>query len=381
MSIAKVGAAALRLEHPAGQADAAAGLPVGRPLVLTIVAFQGGDRWLAQVGERHLTVSTTLQLAPGDRLEVEAASREGVTDFRLRGMAARFDQSRYDAAVLQHAGGTLTPVTLAPRTERLLALVDALLALASGSPAGEIATLAGRIADRLQPLDPRQGPAAMADRLRAQLQHGGLLLEPQLAQELDQQGLAAIPGRDLRALAARLAARLSSASSEASRPPSAAALSDALQSLTSDTLARQLDLALQWLRDGALQLRLPVTVGGEDRQVEFLVRARRESTATNRRRSARKQALDVQVDVPALGRLRARVRWLGSHLSTVLHVERAEVADLVRAEVASLAAGLKQAGFRTVATRIVVDPAVVAHEFFDDREDYRTGGSIFRARA
>ncbi len=394
MSIPQVSGPALRVELPAAQARATSAIPRDQPFKITVVESRGQGRWVVDVAGQRVTAVTDLEVVAGDQLEVVATTRRGILELRLVGMTARLDQVRYDAATIAQAGGTLAAVALTPLAQRLLALLQALSTTGPGLPAGgDRPQVAATIADRLQPLDPRQGEAHVATRLQSQLAEGGLLLEARLRQWLETQseprGLNRQPGaetglpgtvkNDLRALLAALATQLSS-------QPAAGALARAnavradLAGLGSEILSNQLDLALQWLLTGQLQVQFPVAFHDQVRMADLRVHDRRDAARKARRRSGSDAAIDIRIDLGELGRLLARVRWAGTHVHARIYVERADVAELARAQAEEFSAGLTKAGFRTVEARVIVDPGRARQVEDRSPAEDAVGGAIFRAR-
>jgi hypothetical protein len=388
--------ATFRLED-SGHSSDSGGLPVGRPLSARVIEFKGEGRWTLDLDGRRVTVQAGMALSPGDRLELIASRHESVVELRVLQVAARLDDVQYAAALLAEAGARNQAVPAWPSAARL---IDLLRAMASRPGADRAtATVASQLAELTLPLDAALDAGPIADGLRRHVEDGGLLLESRLRAWMEDRGgtasrsggsaphLPANVQKDLRALLG-IARRVLGFDDPAAAAPAQSAGPDhnlqpdaphrAEQQMLADrALARQVDLAYQWLRWGILHVEVPVRMGHHVVTADLRIGG---DDQTETVEGIRPLSFDVRVDLPELGRLEAWVQWARHDLSARLFVERPDVEVLARQELGSLEEGWRRAGFGRVSVQITVDPVRLSGPPQARETPAMPGGSIFNAR-
>jgi hypothetical protein len=365
MDTSRVGAASLRVWRAASGRSATAEIPLGQPLAVRVSAALGGGRWLVEIAGREFAAESALALAPGARLDVIASRSGPQLELRVIGGGARFDELRFALAALSQAG---------PRAGAAAALA-----------APRDLPLPGDVARLLAPLDPRAPTDTIAAAVRRLIEDTGLLLERRLRAWLEAGASRGQENRELPEdvrgdLRARLAAALRAPSSPATGPPFAAA-GDGARTLAEEVIARQIDLAFQWLRDGALRLQVPIALGDSGVLAELRVHpdaARQGEEGAAGRRACR---FEMRFELPAIGRLLALVHWAGSDLDARVVVERDDVRALAEPELARLGEALRAFGFSTVRTCVDVDRERLHRPELAEEAWPPGGGAIFEARA
>jgi hypothetical protein len=158
----------------------------------------------------------------------------------------------------------------------------------------------------------------------------------------------------------------------------------ALSGLREAVLARQVEAAYHWVRDGTLAMDLPLVFDGTP--VTARLRFRR-GTADGgdgeRHPTSHDQQgffFDFAVEPPRLGPVRAQAHLAGPHLSVRFLVADAEVAALVGAALPALRAALEHGGIASVRTDVLVDAAQARLDPLP-APALPPGGSVLDARA
>ena len=151
--------------------------------------------------------------------------------------------------------------------------------------------------------------------------------------------------------------------------------------LKDELLARQVDAAYHWVRDGTLDTHWPLAFGSQTVQAWFRFhRGLEDRDAADARTPAEAFSFDVALDPPGLGPLRAHVAWADSRLRVLFFVAHQPTADAISAELASLTTALETSGFAAVSASVSVDHARSHLEPMPPPQA-PAGGSIFSLRA
>jgi hypothetical protein len=151
--------------------------------------------------------------------------------------------------------------------------------------------------------------------------------------------------------------------------------------LKDELLARQIDAAYHWVRDGTLDTHWPLAFGDQTVQAFFRFhRGLEDRDAADGRTPAEAFSFDVALDPPGLGPVRAHVAWAARQLRVQFFVARQPTADTIDAELASLAAALQTGGFASVNASVSVDEARSHLEPLPPLQG-PAGGSILNLRA
>jgi hypothetical protein len=303
--------------------------------------------------------------------------------------------------------------TPAPAAAGLAAVLEAIAPSTRGEPgtaphaSATTAAAVGRaLAQWLGPLDGSTDAGLTALALRRFAEQGGLLFETRLRAALAAAGAptASAPGTglphavvsDARVLLALLGRSLPSAAGPAlgTRPPAtgrldaepAAQLASAAAAdtvtrehvrLTEHVLARQVELAYHWVKDGVLRLDVPLDLPFGRTTVR--VRLSRDGAAPGEPGPAEGHVVQVTLALGPLGFLEANARWHRHELSVSLYVEHDTARALVEPLVPGLVDGLRASGFTDVAATLGVDPGRFQRSDVD-AETPPAGGGVFSAR-
>lgn len=301
--------------------------------------------------------------------------------------------------------GVATPATAAAG---LAAVLETIAPSTRGEPgtAPHTAAIGRALAQWLGPLDGSTDAGLTAVALRRFAEQGGWLFETRLRTALTAVGApaASAPGAglphavvsDARVLLAMLGRSLPSAPGPALEPrPSAtgrldaqpaaqlvtAAAADAVTReharLTEHVLARQVELAYHWVKDGVLRLDVPLDLPYGRTTVR--VRLSRDGAAPGEPESATGHVVQVTLALGPLGLLEANARWHRHELRVSLFVERDTAHALVEPLVPGLVDGLRASGFTDVAATLGVDPGRFQRRDVD-AETPPPGGVVFSAR-
>jgi hypothetical protein len=363
--------------HPIAVRAISAGTPVS-----AVVAERTPDgRYVLAVAGERVIVSSSVPLAAGDTLSLLPADHGTHLTLRVLHMASRFDERQYAAATLAQAGAQV-PVTRAlPDVPDLFHLLGELAERSGIVPATvsqSAAALVARLAAALHPSPGGTAPDDLATDVRRLFLDGGLTLEARLrvalearqgaAEKLDLDG--AQVGGDIRALLAAVKRVLAGAAANAggiedaeSGPASDAgvhagpawlAAHAELRRVTDAVLARQLDAAYEWIRDGAVSVAVPLELGGKPFSVVIRVHSRDQSPEADRPAPAG-GSFDAEAELPGLGSMAVRVRWADQQISAAVLVEGEAAARRVEAELPALVEGLRRAGFSRIAADVRID--------------------------
>jgi hypothetical protein len=391
-------------------------IPLGRPLAATVTAALTGGRWMLEIEGRGVAVKSAVEMTVGEQVLLVASRTPAGINLRMLASAARLDPAQYAAAILAGAGARPGPAPAFPSSPQLLEWLAACAADVSGTviPSTNLATVASQLTKLMAPLDHRQSAEAMAEALEGFVEQGGLFLErrlrslleprtvtpPALLSRTDVDLSTSIDAGDIRVLLASVRRALQSANrgaplGDAAAGPNAGELSAAgaatiasgagtaildreRQALVASALARQLDLAYQWLRHGWVRLELPLALGDAIVMADLCIEV--DSSRRPRGGSQRAFAFDLQVELAGLGRLAALVQWVGRELSASVLVDGPELQTLVRSQLGLLTEGLQRAGFTRVTTSVKVDPVALAGRRAADDDAHGADAHIFTAR-
>lgn len=410
MEIPRIDGALVRITPDTTRPAPSLGLAVGQQVSARVVA-SGDGRATLELGGQRLEARTTVALAPGQLLQLQVAGLGAEIALRLMGGAAVSEQQFALAAL---AGAPRAGAGVAPDLGALLRALDA----QPGADGG--ADVRARLTHLLGGLPAGAGGARLAAGVQDLLENSGLLFESRLrawlqAQPRDAAATSALPpavAADLKVLLGVVARALGlAASGDAGgaqpgvpRAPGADALrqqalqwlasapqgeataagAEALRGVREAVLARQVDAAYHWVRDGTLAIDLPLLFGRE--QVLAHLRFRRGGSAgagdgeAADRDVPRGVFLDFSVDPPGLGPVRAQVQVAGARVGLRLIVAGADLGTLVERELPSLCDALAEGGLAVARAEVLVDASRSRPEALPAPELPR-GGSVLDVRA
>jgi hypothetical protein len=339
---------------------------MGQRLLAQVVQASVAGHAVVEVGGQRFQVATPVPLAAGQVLDVTVKGLAPLLELVASGPPVEFSPEAYAlAAVLtarSEAAGRPAP------SARELDLLRRLLAESPGGPGADGATRA-RIANALQPVDPRPGPGDLAEGLRHWLAQSGVALEARLsaalARGVDPKAAAEAVQDDVRVMLARVP--------EGALTPEG---TEIRQRAADAAAVRQLDVAMHRVRDGEWRLDIPVLFGDAPTAAHLRIREDGEGRAGQPGR--RGLAIELRVNHPDFGPIHASARWSPPDVQIRL-AGSPEAVETLGKDVASLTASLRARGFREVAVNL--DVALEAPAVEPDEPPTLPGGSILRARA
>lgn len=375
MEIPRIEGPLLRVSTETARADPSFGLALGQQVTARVLAAGTGTA-LLEVAGQQLHARTAAPLVPGQQIQLQVTGLGAEIAMRLLGGGGVVSDRQLALATL----ATAHRAAPAPAPD-LGALLTALETEVGGATAVDIRS---RIAQLLGGLSAATDTSALAGRLRDALENSGLLFESRLRAWL--QGL---PGQapaagtplpvtvaaDLKVLLGVLGRALGMAG-----PPAAPVSEGALREAV---LARQVETAYHWVRDGTLAMDLPLLLGGQT--VTAQLRFRRgthadDEDAPSAGAGSAGLFFDFALDPPGLGPVRAQAHLVGARLAVRFVVATPEVASLIDEEIASLRDGLGRDGIGLVRSDVTVDAGQARLAPLPPAELPR-GGSVLDARA
>lgn len=160
---------------------------------------------------------------------------------------------------------------------------------------------------------------------------------------------------ELAALVTQMKEQASSALPETALAHSTSTILEQTAVLSNQVLSRQTEAAFEWLKNGALQVELPIQFGMHSTQAR--IRFFQETDKNAQGQSGRPLNINIYLDLPDTGKLEAWARWEGSQIQATLYVRDAETRALFESQLQELSANLRVAGFSTAILDVRIDPA------------------------
>jgi hypothetical protein len=343
---------------------------LGQHVLARVLQMLSPESALLEIAGQRFTTSTPVPLLPGQILDVAVRSTGTVVDLELLDPPDVISDRAYALASVmeaRHASAAPAP----PSLEAIRTLLASLPPVRAGEgPVTPQASLSARAAAALLPAPLDADGARLVDALRHAVTASGLFFEARLAAALppeQSRGDLAMVADDRRAVLAELA-------SQGGRSPS---FEETRAALAADVLSRQVEAAYHRVKDGELRLDVPVMIGATPADVHLRVREDRGAAADGE--PAQGRTIDLMLDLPELGRVRASIGWTPGHVSTRLRVAAPSQAETLESGLSTLDSRLRAVGFRHVAVSVQVDPeALVSPD--DSPEPPLPGGSILHVR-
>jgi len=212
----------------------------------------------------------------------------------------------------------------------------------TSSQSGEVEALS-------KPVQPPYSPADGAQDLDHKLRQ--LLEAVRSTSEPESQKLLT----DLAALLAQTKEQAPSALPETALAHSKSTVLEQTAVLSGQVLSRQAEAAFEWLKNGALQVELPMQFGTHSTQAK--IRFFQETDKDAKKQSGRPLNINIYLDLPDTGKLEAWARWEGSRIQATLYVRDAETRELFESQLQELSANLRETGFSTAVLDVRIDPA------------------------
>jgi hypothetical protein len=386
-------------------------LGLGERLVAHVTGRLADGRLTIDVRGQALEARSALPLQAGQAVDVEVVGVGPEITLRLVGAPAVSERNLALGALATAHGAALAS---SPDVTALLRALDL-------QPWTLSATARGQLARLLGPLGADDSSAALAAELRHLLENGGMLFECRvrrwlassgrteppalwppaaLANDLkvllgllgravapfgtpgttadstlpasgpvaegatDPRPQSSLPGRDdrrgasdnLRQRVVDLVNRETEALRLGDRPTletlrtEHARLRDELQS-------RQIEVAYHWVRDGTLALGVPLAFGDDLVQAWLRYRHAEDTDDSFAGTDAPVHVLDLALEPPGLGALRAHVAWSGRHVRVHLFAEARATGLLIESALPELRASLAKGGFTRVQADVTIDAA------------------------
>jgi hypothetical protein len=395
MEIQRIGDALVRIPGSTDAGRLPLQLAPGDRLAARVAAQLPDGRLQLELKGQTVDARTSVALAAGQVIDVEVAGVGAEVLLRVVGGAPVVSEQALALGVLAAAGRPGTAQVPVDAGVLLRALDAEVVDLEPQQRADFLRLLA--------PVRAGDPPDALAGAIRHVLENGGLLFESRLRAWLGQAPAGASPGTaspalppgvasDIKVLLGLLGRALGTSSPVSTGGPGllgpapAEAPADALLDqaaelldrelatiggsdraareslrlehgrLRDEVLARQVETAFHWVRDGTLDVRLPLAFadGSTTARLRFL-RGVGERDAGGRNRPTGDFSFDFALRLPDLGEIRARVTWFSRQLQVGFFVERPDTAALVSANLTSLTRALERTGFDRVAAEVTVD--------------------------
>jgi hypothetical protein len=344
---------------------------VGQHLFARVVQVMDERTAVLELAGQRVLASTPEPVSTGQLLNVAVRGVGPVVDLALVESAAAVSDEHYALAAVLEARHATAPAA-PPSLEQVRALLEAVARLPIPTMHQSArAELLERAAAALLPPSLQADGDTLLQGLRRAIAGSGAFFEGRLAAMVTHGATtpdARVLQDDVKAVLAELAALTTSA----------APLEETRARLVADVLARQVDVAYHKLRDGELRLDVPVLVYGALADVQLRVRDERGASQDDDAAAGRQ--VDLELELPDIGRVRTSMAWTPGHLATRFAVAGAEPAQTLRAGLETLSTRLQSLGFRHVSLRVDVDPAALAARP-DDPEPPLPGGSILHVRA
>jgi hypothetical protein len=343
---------------------------LGQHVLARVLQMVSSESVLLEISGQRFTTSTPVPLVPGQILDVAVRSTGTVVDLELLDPPDVISDRAYALASVieaRHASAASAP----PSLEAIRTLLASLPPVRPGEdPVTPQASLSARAAAALLPAPLDADGARLATTLRHAVTASGLFFEARLAAALPPEAgradLAAVAD-DRRAVLAELAAR------GIQSPP----FDETRAALAADLLSRQVEVAYHRVKDGELRLDVPVMIGATPADVHLRVREDRGTAAEGEPASGR--TIDLMLDLPELGRVRASIGWTPGQVSTRLRVAAPSQAETLESGLSELDARLRAVGFRHVAVSVQIDPDALVSAA-ESPEPPLPGGSILHVR-
>jgi hypothetical protein len=418
VEIPRIDAALLRITTETARAAPSLALSVGQRLTGRVLSAGDGSLHLDLQG-RHVQARSTVPLTPGQRIDVEVIGLGPEISMRLLDASQGVSEHQLALATLATAHrpapgdlGALWRVIAAQSgqvvsTDLRAALARLLGGVAADTPVDRLTALIKDVLENSGLLfesrvrswlmqagsadagAPRSG-AALPPAVAADLKVLLGLLRRALQVPLPGESEHGETGPPAAGAAARSAGRGDAVRQQIERWLSAGAPSrqasgpdrGEFAQLRDAVLARQVETAYHWVRNGTLAIDLPLRFGGQE--VTARLRFRRPREDSGRRGSDPPAApgafwFDFALAPPGLGAVRAQVELAPSRLGLRFIVERADVAALIEQELPALATQLSRCGLGPALATVEHDPARAAIEAMPEPVVPR-GGSILDTR-
>ena len=331
------------------------------------------ETWLVAVAGNRITIQTPESLEPGARVLVLLATRDAdAVIVRPRVPAESGVPSGDDAglqredAVPSNAVATL-PILLGalantgrPSTPASAAqLMASILQLVRDGHVPE--SLARRLLALLTPPSMEGDSRTIGTSIQQQVEHGGVLLEGQIARALTQGAVdSARLAADLRSVLGQIVATLESVGENTTnaRQTSVSAAVAAARDLAGDALVAQLQTAADVTRHGTWRFDLSLMLSGRAVPAPIEWEPDRD-TRPGGRGPASRGRVSVFVDVAASG-IEARIAWSPSTLQVDLFAGSDAVRDRLSGAMETLTATLSALGFLHIVANAWTNPARLA---------------------
>ena len=303
-------------------------LQIGDRVAGRVLDVLANSQYLLALGTSRIVAQSALPLTAGQALTLEVVSASGPTELRV----VHEDTAGLTAAASADLAGQRLAVAalvtavrqgthdVVPAPTSKSALVQALLnALASSD--GQLASADLDAAAHLLPMPVDGDAEALAAQLRASVENGGLNFESRLRALLEKN-----PGTaneeavaHLRDDARTLLGRAATALADATSPQNAIARQQ-VDSATSQMLAQQARLGLDWAMDQTINVNLPVRLPSGDAEVNLSVARDRDPDADPDAPSTFRATFRVMSAL--LGPVETTVSWHGGSLSATMRLSR-----------------------------------------------------------
>lgn len=343
---------------------------LGQHLFARVVQVLSPSEAILNLAGQRLRASLPLPVAAGEVLHVAVRALAPAINLELLEAPVEFSEQAYALAAVMQARQSLGGAGRLSATQ----MQDLLTALTQPDVRGVVPardSARAQLADALRPVALAAESSAIVASLRQAVAVSATFVESKLA-ALVTAGRGELDPATLRENVRVLLARLTS---ETAGSPE---LERARLDLVADTLLRQLDVAAHKLKDGEARLDIPVSVNRTLTDVRM--RVRDDPPRDRPEAGPDGRVIDLVLQLPRLGRVRASLRWTPGHVAARFAVEDAAAEHALAGGLDGLVSRLTATGFRHVTADVAVDPAAL-NEGPDDPEPSLPGGSILSARA
>ena len=177
----------------------------------------------------------------------------------------------------------------------------------------------------------------------------------------------------------QMARSIDEAVSQSPQPEWIASTSQFKDKLIDQLLARQTEVAYQWMKDDTFCAEVPLLFFSQstEARVRFFLKSPHKPVSANR-----PLTVSISLCLPNTGKLEAWAQWEKGRIHARIYVEKEEIRQLFRTQVQELVNSLRGLGFDQVTADILTDPIrLINSDSPLEEESSLYGGSLLNLHA